>query len=95
MSHCNGEIIDQGALWYLVRVPEYPAWESWVVHGCKPHPDSDAGGGIHHELGYFTRIDQPDPVCMGCGLVTPEKWKTVWTLHNWDAIAAFYQRNPE
>jgi hypothetical protein len=92
---CNGDILQEEGLWYLVRIPEYHRWESWVVHGCEKTPPPDTSGGFHHDLGYFVRVDQPDPTCMGCGLVCPDKFKTLWTLHNWSCIQGYYHRNPK
>ncbi len=97
---CNGDILQEEGLWYLVRVPEYDLWQSWVVHGCRKRPDGcrtrpDSGSGIHHKLGYFVRIDHDNPTCMGCGVAAPSKFKTLWTLHNWDALQGYLQRNPK
>jgi hypothetical protein len=89
----DGEVLDREGLWYLVRVPEYAKWQSWVVHGCKKDPPH-TGGEFHHRMGFFVRVDQDDPTCMGCGLVCPDKFKTIWTLHNWDALQAYLQKNP-
>ena len=90
-----GETIQEEGLWYLVRVPKYDRWESWVVHGCVVNPPGEYSGGYHHVRGYFTRVDMDNPTCMGCGLVVPDKFKTLWTLHNWDAIQKYFNRNPK
>ena len=80
----KGEIIDQEGIWYLVRVPTYANWESWVIHGCKEFFE---GGFMGHELGGYASCDLPGQICEMCREKTPERLQALWTLHNFDRLA--------
>lgn len=78
----EGETIDQEGNWYLIRVPTYSNWESWIVHGCKKYLD---GKVLCHRLGAYVYNLNP-PCCIICGETPPERLQTLWILHNFDNI---------
>ena len=82
----DGEVLNTLRDWRLVKVPRYPNWESWVVHGCDPK-HRDHNSHEHHELGvYCAGMSDGKAACFMCGQDIPAQMLTLWKLHNFECI---------